>query len=78
MSKSSFAVKIPMLSLGNPRNKKEKEPTEEELHKKSMHGIAKSSMDRWVAGDIPTKQHKETMDRAKKAIKAGPIKLESK
>lgn len=78
MSKSSFAIKIPMLSLGKTSNKKVKEPTEDDMHKSSVHAEAKNSMRRWIAGEISTKQHKETMARAEKAVKAGPIKLGDK
>lgn len=55
------------MSLGGPMSWKP--PTKKEMHKSAVHSEAMNSMRKWVAGDIPTKQHQETVTRATKALK---------
>jgi hypothetical protein len=48
-----------------------KPPTKAQMHKESVHGAVRESTRKWVAGEKSTKQHQETLDRAKMALKMG-------
>lgn len=46
-----------------------KPPSKQEMHESAIHDEVRQSMRKWVAGDITHDKHKETIRRAKKALK---------
>jgi hypothetical protein len=45
-----------------------KPPSKKEMHENAVHDEVRHSMRKWVAGEISTAKHKETLKRAKKAL----------
>jgi hypothetical protein len=45
-----------------------KPPSKKEMHENAIHDEVRHSMRKWVAGEISTAKHKETLKRAKKAL----------
>lgn len=46
-----------------------KPPSKQEMHESAIHDEVRHSTRKWVAGEITAEKHKETVRRAKKALK---------